>query len=51
MNPDVHEEFKGQGIRIEDNILVTDLNPIVLTASCPKDPEIIQKMVGSKCGF
>lgn len=44
----VHDEFKGQGIRIEDNIFITETTPILLTASCPKELETIQKLVGSK---
>jgi Xaa-Pro aminopeptidase len=30
------EAFRGIGIRIEDDILVTDGDPEVLTAACPK---------------
>ena len=40
------EEFKGIGIRIEDDILITDQGPINLTASVPKEiSEIEQLMV------
>uniref|UniRef100_A0A1B6MA28 Aminopeptidase P N-terminal domain-containing protein n=1 Tax=Graphocephala atropunctata TaxID=36148 RepID=A0A1B6MA28_9HEMI len=43
----VREEFRGQGIRIEDNILITASDPVVLTGSCPKEVEIVQKLVSS----
>lgn len=46
-NENVNEEFCGQGIRIEDNILVTESNPILLTRFCPKEPEVIESLVGT----
>ncbi|XP_054270929.1 xaa-Pro aminopeptidase 3-like [Macrosteles quadrilineatus] len=46
-NENVNEEFCGQGIRIEDNILITDSNPVLLTSLCPKEPEVIESLVGS----
>ncbi|XP_017774823.1 PREDICTED: probable Xaa-Pro aminopeptidase 3 [Nicrophorus vespilloides] len=30
------KEFKGLGLRIEDDVLVTEDGPVVLTANCPK---------------
>ena len=39
---DVPERYKGIGIRIEDNILITDAGNQVLTATVPKDPQQIE---------
>uniref|UniRef100_A0A1B6I9T9 Aminopeptidase P N-terminal domain-containing protein n=2 Tax=Homalodisca liturata TaxID=320908 RepID=A0A1B6I9T9_9HEMI len=46
-DPVVRKEFQGQGIRIEDNILITTSDPVVLTGSCPKEAEVVQKLVNS----
>ncbi|XP_075226557.1 xaa-Pro aminopeptidase 3 isoform X2 [Lycorma delicatula] len=40
-------EFRGMGIRIEDDILVTDSGPVVLSALCPKEIDEIEKIVSS----
>lgn len=42
---DVPEKYKGIGIRIEDNILITDTGNEILTADVPKDPELIEKLM------
>lgn len=39
-------EFRGVGIRIEDDVLVTDAEPIVLTSSCVKEVDDIEAIVG-----
>lgn len=41
----VREEYHGIGIRIEDDILITHKDPVVLTVACPKDPDDIEKMM------
>ena len=41
----VHEEYHGIGIRIEDDILITHTDPIVLTVACLKDPDDIEKIM------
>ena len=45
---DVPEKFRGIGIRIEDDILVTDSEPVVLTASCPKHPDHIEEIMSNR---
>ncbi|OCG00302.1 Xaa-Pro aminopeptidase [Gilliamella sp. wkB112] len=42
---DVPERYKGIGIRIEDNILITRYGNEVLTADVPKDPDQIEKLM------
>ncbi|XP_068096314.1 xaa-Pro aminopeptidase 3 [Hyperolius riggenbachi] len=34
---DVPEKYRGLGIRIEDDIVITDHSPIILSADCPKE--------------
>ncbi len=45
---DIHvpERYSGIGIRIEDDILITDNGPIVLTDMVPKTIEDIEELVG-----
>ncbi|WP_279084127.1 Xaa-Pro aminopeptidase [Gilliamella apis] len=47
INQEAHvpERYKGIGIRIEDNILITDSGNEVLTAMVPKDPQQIEKLM------
>ncbi|KOB68397.1 putative xaa-pro dipeptidase app [Operophtera brumata] len=42
----VPAEFRGIGIRIEDDVLITDSDPLVLTDSCVKDVADIEAIVG-----
>ncbi|XP_021348313.1 probable Xaa-Pro aminopeptidase 3 isoform X2 [Mizuhopecten yessoensis] len=44
----VPEEYRGIAIRIEDNLLITDSEPIVLSANCVKDPDHIEEIMASK---
>ncbi len=44
---DIPEEYRGIGIRLEDDILVTDGSPVNLTAKLPKKVKEIEKIVGS----
>jgi Xaa-Pro aminopeptidase len=44
----VPEEFRGIGVRIEDDILVTEGDPEVLTASIPKETSDIEALVGTQ---
>ena len=40
-------EYRGIGIRIEDDVLVTEGEPEVLSAGVPKDPEAIEALMAS----
>lgn len=41
------KEFRGIGIRIEDDVLITEEGPLVLTASCAKEVDDIEAIVGT----
>lgn len=42
----VPEEFRGIGIRVEDDVLITDGEPVVLTEACVKEVDDIEAIVG-----
>lgn len=46
-NVRVHEEFLGLGIRIEDDVLVTENSIEVLSKDCPKEIADIEKIMSS----
>ena len=48
--PDVQcpEKYANIGIRIEDDVLVSDNGPVVLTSKCPKTITDIESIVGNK---
>ncbi len=46
----VPSEFRGIGVRIEDDILVTDVGIEVLTLEAPKEIEELESIVGKKSG-
>jgi Xaa-Pro aminopeptidase len=39
----VPEALRGIGIRIEDDVLITESDPEVLTASIPKHPDEVER--------
>lgn len=41
------EKYRGIGIRIEDNILITDSKPINLSEKCPKTVEDIERVMAT----
>jgi Xaa-Pro aminopeptidase len=43
----IPEKYSGIGIRIEDDVLVTEEGPVVLSSSCPKEISEIESIVGS----
>lgn len=47
-NNEVHEEFHGFGIRIEDDVLVTEDSIEVLSEDCPKEIADIEKIMSSQ---
>lgn len=44
----VPDEYKGIGVRIEDDILITDNGPVVLTRNCPKEIDAIEALVNRR---
>ena len=46
LNNNVSEKWRGIGIRIEDDVLVTNEGPVILTSSCPKEISEIESLVG-----
>jgi Xaa-Pro aminopeptidase len=44
--PGVPDELRGLGIRIEDNILVTETGHENLTAKCPKEIDELEALIG-----
>ncbi|KAM8930702.1 xaa-Pro aminopeptidase 3 [Pelodytes ibericus] len=40
------EQFRGLGIRIEDDVLITEQYPIILSAECPKEIYDIHQVCG-----
>jgi len=45
-NHQIPEEFRGIGIRIEDNILITDNSYVNLSKNIPSAPEQLEQLIG-----
>ncbi len=45
---DIPEAYRGIGIRIEDNVVVTERGHDILTADVPKQVEDIEKLMANK---
>ena len=44
---DIDSKWNGIGVRIEDDILITESGPVVLTEKCPKSIREIEALVGT----
>lgn len=44
----VPEQYRGIGIRIEDDVVITEGEPLVLTSDVPKTVEAIEKLMAEK---
>ena len=44
----VPEEFRGIGVRIEDDVVITSDKPFVVTEACPKEIDEIEKLMASR---
>ncbi|KAM9326846.1 xaa-Pro aminopeptidase 3 [Gastrophryne carolinensis] len=43
---DVPERYRGLGIRIEDDVIITEQSPVILSAECPKEIYEIHQVCG-----
>nr|DBA18264.1 TPA: hypothetical protein GDO54_016536 [Pyxicephalus adspersus] len=43
---EIPEKYRGIGIRIEDDVVITEQSPIILSAKCPKEIYELQQVCG-----
>ena len=44
---EVNDTYTGIGVRIEDDVLITDAGPVVLTDKAPKSVEDLERIIGT----
>jgi Xaa-Pro aminopeptidase len=44
---EIPERYSGIGVRIEDDVLITGDDPVVLSSNCPKTIDEIEALIGS----
>ena len=44
---DENSRFRNNGIRIEDDVLITEEEPVVLSSTCPKEIDELEALIGA----
>ena len=48
VEPGLYLSYRGFGVRIEDEVLVTSNGHRLLTAALPRDPDEVERMMGAR---